>query len=220
MRNIAILLAFAVTHFSCQDKPSGEKVETVAPSDTLPVLPAGKNLETLAIEKGQINWTASKIGGQHMGTIEISNGQITIDGNNLITGQFDMDMNTIKNTDLEGTKKEKLENHLKSGDFFDVAQYPTARFVVTVVSQGSPVSMATHTITGDLTIKNITRSTSIPANIAFVGDKIMVTTPVFTIDRTDWRLKYRSAELGTAPDLLIHDDISLVVTFEAIKNLP
>ncbi|MBK8502275.1 MAG: YceI family protein [Saprospiraceae bacterium] len=102
--------------------------------------------------------------------------------------------------------------------FFDVAQYPTARFVITVVSKGSDISMATHTITGDLTIKNITRSISIPANISFVGDKILVTTPEFIIDRTDWRLKYRSAELGTAPDLLIHDDVTIAVTFDALNT--
>ena len=203
--------------FSCQDKPSGEKAEATPLPDTPAVLPAGKNLKTVALQKGQIQWTATKIGSQHMGTIDITYGQLTTNGNELITGEFDIDMSTLKNTDLDGEEKQKLENHLKSGDFFDVAQYPMARFVVTIVSIGSDIRMATHTITGDLTIKNITRSISIPANISFVGDKVLVTTPPFDLDRTDWRLKYRSAELGTAPDLLIHDEVSLVVSFDAIR---
>ncbi|MBK8502274.1 MAG: YceI family protein [Saprospiraceae bacterium] len=117
MRNTTILLAIATILFSCNDKPSSEKVETTAPNDTLAVLPAGKNLQTLTIQKGQLNWTARKIGGQHIGTVEIYRGQVTINDYSLITGEFDLDLNTITNLDLEGARKEKLENHLKSADF-------------------------------------------------------------------------------------------------------
>lgn len=89
--------------------------------------------------------------------------------------------------------------------------------MITVASYGSDVPMATHTITGDLTIKNITRSLTIPANISFAGSNLLVGTPSFTIDRTAGRLKYRSAALGTTADLLIYDEVTLVVTFDAVK---
>jgi len=72
-------------------------------------------------------------------------------------------------------------------------------------------------MTGDLTIKDITRSITVPINISYAGDKILASTPAFTINRTEWNLNYRSGILGTAADKLIHDEISLVVTFEADK---
>lgn len=56
-----------------------------------------------------------------MGAVDTSSVQVTINGNELITGELDIDMSTVKCIDLEGPRKEKLEKHLKSEDFFDVA---------------------------------------------------------------------------------------------------
>jgi len=176
------------------------------------------DLEILKVQNGKLNWTARKIGGQHSGTILIKSGTATVLDGTLITGEFLFDMASIQNSDLEGEEKRKLENQLRSADFFDVEQYPTAQFLITAVVNKAMVPKATYTITGDLKIKNITRSIDIPANISFVGDQLNATTPTFTFDRTDWRLKYRSKELGTAPDLIIDDDVSLKISFEAVRQ--
>lgn len=200
---------------STQDNTTATSVEKSAETATLP---AGKDLETLNVAKGQLNWTASKIGGKHLGTVDVKSGTVTVLHNTLITGEFLIDMQSIKNIDLDGEQRSKLENHLRSEDFFGVEEYPEAKFLITEVVNGSETAMATHTITGDLQIRNITRSISFPANVSFVGDEILVSTPAFTIDRTLWRLKYRSKALGTAPDLIIDDDITLVIALEARKS--
>ena len=47
---------------------------------------------------------------------------------------------------------------------------------------------------------------------------MLVATPAFSIDRTQRAINFRSGILQTAMDKLIHDEISLVVTFDAIAN--
>ncbi len=209
-----IVLAIAV--WSCQSKPAGEKAVT-GPAQGTPATTQDIEVEEMIVRSGQLSWTASKTGGQHQGTVEVKEGSLTVKGKEVLTGRLVVDMNTIKNIDLEGEKKTKLENHLRSADFFDVENYPVTEFVVTVARTSSADATATHEMTGDLTIKDITRSITVPVNISLVGDKILVATPAFTINRTEWNLNYRSGILGTAADKLIHDDVSLMVTFEAGK---
>src|SRR6186997_2843523 len=71
-----------------------------------------------------IGWHAAKMTGKHNGTISFTTGEIS-NAHGTITGSVEVDMTTIKNTDVESAEyKAKLENHLKSADFFDVAKYP------------------------------------------------------------------------------------------------
>lgn len=60
---------------------------------------------------------------------------------------FKLDVNRIN------TRNDERDNHLKSQDFFDVENYPTIDFKSTNI-----VNVGKHyEVTGDLTIKNITR---------------------------------------------------------------
>lgn len=212
-----ILLVFlCVICLACNNAPDGQKVQ--ASDQTGTATQAPMEAETYNISSGQINWTASKPTGQHLGTVEIAGGSIGSKGNEILSGSFDVNMTTIKNIDLdEESGKGKLEGHLKSADFFDVENNPKATFEVTKASAADH-AMATHNITGNLTIKGISKSVTIPANISFVGDKMLTATPAFTIDRTQWDIKYNSGIIGTAADKLIHDEVSLVITFEAKKG--
>ena len=114
-------------------------------------------------------------------------------------------------------EKGKLEAHLKSPDFFDVGNHPKAVFEIIGVVLDSEQPMVTNQITGNLTIKGISKSVTIPANVPFIVDKMLAAKPAFTIDRTEWDIKYRSGLLGTVADKLIHDQVSLVITFEAVR---
>lgn len=67
--------------------------------------------------------------------------------------------------DQVNTGVPKLDDHLKTADFFDVAQFPTATFVSTSVE---PTSDATATVTGDLTLHGVTR----PVTLEVVLNKI------------------------------------------------
>ena len=87
----------------------------------------------LAVSSGysKVKWTGYKIGGKHTGDIEISNGELLFIDDVLTSGNFEIDMTTVSNTDIESEEmKTKLEEHLKSPDFFDVKKYPTATFKI------------------------------------------------------------------------------------------
>lgn len=166
-----------------------------------------------------LEWYAEKVSGKHNGTIMISEGELRNNHGN-ISGFFEIDMSTIKNTDLDAEeKKSKLEGHLKSPDFFDVAKYPKSKFVVTSVM---PLNAAddkgnSHSIKGMLTIKDKTNEISFNAAIKSMEGK-MTCTGSAVIDRSKFDVKYGSKtffpEIG---DKMINDEFTLKFNIVLVK---
>jgi len=209
--------------------PEGKKVEATdakaAPAPTseakAPMANAATDIANYNLNKGTLTWTGSKLtGSSHTGTISVVLGDIQAKGDNILSGQFVVDMKSITNTDLEAGKgKEKLEGHLKNADFFDVAAHPRATFLIT--GSKPATGDATHTITGNLTMKGISKSIAIPVNVAVVENKLTAVSPSFVIDRTQWGIKYGSSSIaGLAKDKIISNDIALVLNLEATANAP
>jgi polyisoprenoid-binding protein YceI len=141
-----------------------------------------------------LGWTGTKPSGKHNGTIKITDGKVTAKKNALVGGSFTLDMTSIACTDLEGKGKEGLEGHLKSPDFFDVAKYATAKFVVTGITpiaagQNVLLAGATHNISGNLTLKGVSKSVTFPAEVK-MEDKKLSAIADFNIDRTEWGISY------------------------------
>ena len=76
---------------------------------------------TINLSKSSIHWVGEKITGQHDGAISISSGKLILNKDQLISGEFIIDMSSITCTDIsnEQTNK-KFIFHLKSDDFFGV----------------------------------------------------------------------------------------------------
>jgi polyisoprenoid-binding protein YceI len=83
----------------------------------------------------------------------------------------------------------KIEAHLKSADFFDVATYPTSKFVITDVEESEDGKLD---VTGNLTIKDVTKSITIPATISTEGGVTTFESETFNVNRTDYNVKYGS----------------------------
>src|SRR5262249_669830 len=81
---------------------------------------------------------------------------------------------------------EKLQNHLKSPDFFDVAKFPKAAFKSTEVKAGG-ANGATHTITGNLALHGKEKSISFPASINMSNTEV-ATQAEFSINPKDFDL--------------------------------
>ena len=159
-------------------------------------------------EKSLLKWKGEKVTGFHVGTVKIKDGKLIKNGEKF-SGEFVIDMTTIDNEDLEGEWKTKLLNHLRSDDFFSVEKYPTATFKVTKVALYKPREGEnyTHKVTGDLTIKGITNEISFPV-VMEVTDKMITADAAFTIDRTQWDIRFRSGSFfENLGDKLIYDDI-------------
>ena len=202
---------------ACNSGVEGEKVEAEDAITNASVAGEGARYSVDAAASS-INWTGSKPTGNHMGTLNITDGFLTATDSEITGGEFNLDMGSITVTDLDGDQKASLEGHLKTGDFFEVEKYPSGKFVITDVNAVSGQPNITHNIRGNLTLKGVTKGVSIPAQIARRGDVISAVAPDFKIDRTEWGIQYNSAGLAsTAKDKVIYDEIGLNLELKANK---
>jgi polyisoprenoid-binding protein YceI len=174
-----------------QRPPVADKAITGEPQTVL--TEKGKKYK-VDVATSKVEWLGTKPSGKHNGIINISNGMVNVKKGKIVSGNFTIDMNTITDTDMEGKGKEGLEGHLKSADFFDVAKYPTTTFEITgiapvMANQKVVLAGATHTITGNLTMRGVTKSVNFPAEV-MVDDKMLSAKADFNIDRTLWNMTY------------------------------
>ena len=169
-----------------------------------------------------INWEGSKPTATHTGTLNLVDGSIAVANGNITGGTFTIDMNSIIVTDLEGNQKAYLESHLKGSnedkadDFFNVNKFPTATFDITKVTGLSNDPEATHLVYGNLTLKETVKEVGFKAKVEMTDGSISVSTPAFTIDRTQWGIKYGSPSFfENLKDKAISNDIGLRVNLVA-----
>ena len=163
-------------------------------------------------EKSTLTWEGKKFAGSHNGTIKLKSGSLSFNGKKLTKGGFVIDMATIKDADNNAN----LENHLKADDFFGVAKFPTAAFVIKkVVSDGS----ATVTVTGDLTLKGITSPITFPATVTWATDgSLIATAEKVVVDRTKYGIKFKSkSAMPDIGDKFIYDEFELNIKLVAKK---
>lgn len=212
-----VLLMFAVAAFATACSNSTETAET---TEVTTAVEAGE-ATVLALSESTVKWTGKKLTGEHFGKINISEGSLFVDGDQLSGGSFTIDMNTITVEDLTDAAQNKdLTDHLFSEDFFNVAQFNAANFEITGVEALAAADEAgnTHTISGNLTIKGITQGISFPAKVDNNEAGINASAK-FNIDRTLWDIKYKSGkffpELG---DKVISDEIGIELNLAATKS--
>jgi polyisoprenoid-binding protein YceI len=109
------------------------------------------------------------------------------------------------------------DGHLVSGDFFDVENHPEITFTSTDVERDG----TEWAITGDLTIKGVTKSVTIPFEetgtaVDPFGNTRVGFEGATTINRKDWDLTWNAAlETG---GVLVSEKIKLEFDISAIKN--
>jgi len=200
------LIAGAIVLSSCVSNPEGKKAETT------------DSVEAAAVAEGQglavdtalsrVAWTGRKVSGEHFGTVKIKSGSLTIREDKLVGGSIIIDLTTISSDDLEGEFKGKLEGHLKSEDFFDVANHPEATFEITSVQEGAETG--TLTISGNLTMRGVTKNITFDANVQEISETAFNATADFNVAREDWGITYS----GKADDL-ISKEFNLKITLVA-----
>ena len=231
MQNIKFSALLGIILFigACTDAPESDKAET---TDAVNVDQAvAGEAYTVNTNESNIEWVGTKVSGYHEGEIKLKGGQLMVSENNLVGGNFVIDMPTIAVTGPEGSNEEmdqKLLGHLKSPDFFEIEKHPEATFEITSVApfNGSvqdstdarqasiseyKVTDPTHTISGNLTIKGITKNVTFPAKVS-VSDNSVDALAKFNVDRTQWNIVYP----GQTDDL-IRNDIHFGIKVQATK---
>src|SRR6187401_374401 len=142
------------------------------------------------------------------GTIQVADGDfskatvaVTIDASSIDTGVADRD------------------GHLKSSDFFDVAQYPELRFVGKRVQ---PRSESNIDVVGDLTLKGITREVVLRVEQHGQakdpwGNLRAAFTAKTSIDRRDFGLTWN--QVLEAGGVMVGDRVEIEADIEAVKQV-
>lgn len=220
MKNVLFVMSMMLMIVAC--KPKGDKAQ-VSEAGTVSKESVSSTPYNIILATSKVLWEGSKPGGKHTGTIDLSDGKLATKDGMIESGSFTLNMNTITNTDLEAGKgKEDLEAHLKGlvegkeDHFFNVAQFPTAKFEITKVSSLANNPEANALIYGNLTMKGKTQQVAFKAKTEMADGMITVTTPPFTINRTQWGVNYMSNSVfDDLKDNFVNDDISLQVVIKA-----
>ena len=164
-----------------------------------------------AIEgSSEVLWECEWLGGaRHDGSVQLVSGSIDISETSNVNGRFIVDLNLMKCFDLtnEGANR-TLIRHLKSDDFFDVANYPEA--MLDLIS-GKNIGGNEFEFSGNLTIKGrshpiIFTGTVIENNLSYDTNLRLI------FDRSKYDVRYRSASLfSDLGDRIIADDVKLTV---------
>lgn len=172
-----------------------------------------------------VMWEGYKPGRTHTGTVDVVGGSLTMQDDKLLTGSFKLDMSTITVTDLEpGKGKERLEAHLKGteegkeNDFFNIKEHPTGSFKMTKVTALENDPEANYMVYGNLHLKGITKNVGFRVQVEMAGENVVVTSPLFKIDRTEWDLKFMSNNFfDNLGDNFVEDEIGIAVNLVAAR---
>ena len=163
------------------------------------------NTKIINTENATIEWVGKKILGSHNGTIEFKEGFYNFVEDQLVGGEFLVDMTTITVTDLSGDMKNQLEGHLHSDDFFSTANFDTSKLAITNATKKGD---DTYEVQADLTIKGQTHPVDFELKIA--GN---TATTEFKIDRTKYGIRYGSGNFfSNLGDNTISDKFTLKIS--------
>jgi polyisoprenoid-binding protein YceI len=132
------------------------------------------------------NFRAFHVGtGYTYGRFDEYEGTLIYDSENVADGAFEFYINV----ESVNTNNDQRDNHLRSPDFFNAAQFPTIEFISTSISETDEENI--FEVTGDLTIHGVTNEVTTMVektgeNTNQQGSAIVGFLTEFTIDRTDY----------------------------------
>ncbi len=199
--------------------PKGDEATVQEKQETSEVTGTQFAVDTTA---SSIRFTGYGVGKNHPGKFKVSSGTVALANDQITGGSFTID---IKSMDLEqkgGIFDSKLRPHLMSGDFFDADKFGTAKFEITGVqpytasgSDTSVVAGANYMVSGNFTLKDVTKNISFPAKIDLDGNTLKAKSN-FVIDRTQWQMHYGNDK--TLGDKFISEKVDVELDLEAKKQ--
>jgi polyisoprenoid-binding protein YceI len=218
--------AISSSVYSCKNAPESDEAKTSEAKEV--VEQSSDAIYKVDPAASKLEFIGTKVSGYHSGSVHIQSGELQVQDGNITGGKFVMDMNSIAATDGDEEGNMKLTGHLKSPDFFDVEKNPEGIFEITGVSPFSgtinevneanqeefnkyKVENPTHTISGNMTLKGITKNIEFPARVTMTDNSIDAIAR-FNIDRSLWDITYPGK-----PDDLIRNEIHLGIALRATK---
>jgi len=173
--------------------PADDKPEAEVGAASHGDMQMAKGTEYTFLDESKIEFTGSKVTGQHHGGFNEFQGTFHMVDNDPTKSHVNV---TIDTASLF-VDNDRLAGHLKSPDFFDVAEHPQATFQSTSITKDGDA----YKVTGNLQLRGVTKSITFPAAIAVGNDQVVVNSEFF-IKRFDFDIAYK----GKADDL-IRDEV-------------
>jgi polyisoprenoid-binding protein YceI len=105
------------------------------------------------------------------------------------------------------TRVERRDNHLRSKDFFDVAQYPTITFTSKKVTKTGDKN---YNVVGDLALHGVTKEISVPVEMVFYENNRGRFRSTFQINRKEYGINYDSKMNSIADMVQVQFDINVL----------
>jgi polyisoprenoid-binding protein YceI len=217
LSKLLLPLALAAAITACS-KPAEQAAPAAAPAETVaaPAEAAAPEVAAIAVASGTYKLDPSHtdvlVQWNHMGFSNPTAHFGNADGT-LVYDAADLGKSSVVVTlPLSGLNSftAKFDEHLRSADFFDAAKFPNATFKSTKVEAAGTNKL---TVTGDLTIKDITKPVTLDVTINAAGEHPMMKVPSVGFDATT-TIKRSDFGVGAyAPN--VSDDVKIRITTEA-----
>lgn len=168
------------------------------------------------IKKSEVKWKGTKMRGlgKHEGIISIKSGYFETKDGEFYGGKIVFDMNSISVTDIpkrEPIPRRRLNNHLKSDDFFGVEEYPEAEFLIVKVLKKEKQNI---TVEGELSIRDVKDRITVLLEISRDNSEIRSISSKLEFDRFNWNIGYKGS---WADRTLVDKEIEITLLLHA-KN--
>jgi rhodanese-related sulfurtransferase len=164
----------------------------------------------------RLEWMGRNLNGRHYGTIAVSGGEVGVKNGVLAGGSITLDMSSIADQDLkdEGYNS-MLVRHLKSDDFFDVANYPSAVYAIDgseLLPEASACSLV-YQVKGSLEMKGVRKDLPLTAEVVPQTDGQLKARVLCDLDRTRWGVLYGSGKFFEKLGMHLVNEIVTVELF-------
>lgn len=168
------------------------------------------------IKKSEVKWKGTKMRGlgKHEGIISVKSGYFETKDGEFYGGKIVFDMNSISVTDIpkrEPIPRRRLNNHLKSDDFFGVEKYPEAEFLIVKVLEKEKQNI---TVEGELSIRDVKDRITVLLEISQEDSEIRSISSKLEFDRFNWNVGYKGS---WADRTLVDKEIEITLLLHA-KN--
>jgi polyisoprenoid-binding protein YceI len=139
-------------------------------------------------KESKISFVGKKTDGEHKGGFKEfkAEGEANLEAPDKSKLKIEIDTTSLWSDD------EKLTDHLKNPDFFDVKKYPSITFEMTGMEG---VGSESPTLIGKLTMLGQTSELKVPCQ-ASVTDSELVLDADFKLDRTKWGMTYGKGKIN------------------------